>query len=76
LEQVPWKTLRWISPAVSAETLAAATIPTGVRVALDSARRRALLFPSEWTCDFFVQKNPAIPISALPFRENNGNEER
>jgi peptide chain release factor 3 len=76
LEQVPWKTLRWISPAVSAETLAAATIPTGVRVALDSGRRRALLFPSEWTCDFFVQKNPAIPISALPFRENNGNEER
>jgi peptide chain release factor 3 len=70
LEQVPWKTLRWISPEVSAETLAAATIPTGVRVALDSAGRRALLFPSEWTCDYFVQKNPTIPISALPFREN------
>lgn len=69
LEQVPWKTLRWISPAVSDETMAAATIPTGVRVALDSQRRRALLFPSDWTCDYFVQKNPAISISKLPFRE-------
>ena len=43
----------------------------GVRVALDSVQRRALLFPSEWTCDYFVQKNPTIPISALPFRENS-----
>jgi len=65
LETSPWKVLRWATiedGAVLDET----TLPTGARVAADAAGKTVVLFPDQWSCDFFAQRHPKIHLSALP----------
>jgi peptide chain release factor 3 len=65
LEQSPWKVLRWIitndDPPVDTNLL-----PTGARLAYDAAGKPVILFPEQWSCDFFAQRNPKVRLSALP----------
>jgi peptide chain release factor 3 len=65
LEQAPWKVLRWVGPE-NAAAVDGSALPTGARLAFDAARQPVILFPDEWSCNFFAQRNPKIRLSALP----------
>jgi peptide chain release factor 3 len=65
LEQASWKILRWVVTEDGApfdDTL----LPTGARLAVDVAGQPVVLFPEQWSCDFFAQRNPKVRLSALP----------
>jgi len=66
LEQGPWKILRWIATEDGAP-FDDATLPTGARLAFDVAGKPVILFPDEWSCNFFAQRNPKVRLAALPF---------
>jgi peptide subunit release factor RF-3 len=57
--------LRWIAndEALAIEDSA---LPTGARLAFDVAGKPVILFPDEWSCSFFEQRNSNIRLSALP----------
>ncbi len=69
LETAPWQVMRWVAPQVSAETLEAAVLPTGARLARDAFQQNVILFSDAWSCQYFCGKNPAIELSELPFDE-------
>src|SRR5262249_38884188 len=65
LEHAPWKILRWVVTEDGAfldETL----LPTGARLASDVAGQPVVLFPEQWSCDFFAQRTPKGRLPALP----------
>src|SRR5882724_3591401 len=65
LEQGLWKGLRWIGNK-EGFPMEDSTLPTGSRLAFDVAGKPVILFPDEWSCNFFAQRNPKIRLSALP----------
>jgi peptide chain release factor 3 len=66
LATAPWELLRWVSPEVSEEALAAATLPSGAKIATDALGQSAILFPSEWTVGYFTRQNPGTHLSDAP----------
>ena len=67
LESAPWSAMRWVDPAVSGDVLDGALMPSGSRLAYDAKDHPVILFGDTWACDYFIQKNPEIKISRLPF---------
>jgi peptide chain release factor 3 len=65
LEPSPWKVLRWVVADGRAQ-LDDSQLPTGARLALDTAAKTVILFPDQWSCDFFGERNPGIGLSVLP----------
>ena len=65
LEPGSWKVLRWVVGNGGA-SLEDSALPTGARLALDAAGNMVVLFPDQWSCDFFAQRNAGIQLSALP----------
>jgi peptide chain release factor 3 len=65
LEQSAWQVLRWVT-SPNAESLDPAILPTGARFGTDSAGHVVVLFPEQWSCDFFAQRNLGVELSALP----------
>ena len=61
----PWKVIRWATPNNGAE-IDISALPTGARLAYDSAGKPVILFQEQWSCDFFAERNPQIRLSALP----------
>ena len=45
-----------------------ATLPSGARLAVDTAGQTVLLFEQEWSCNFFAERNPKIALATLPPR--------
>jgi peptide chain release factor 3 len=64
LEQGPWKVMRWVAEGQVDETM----LPSGSQIATDSAGNTVLLFPNDWSCNFFTDRNPKIILSTLPPR--------
>src|SRR5215510_13333759 len=69
LEQGQWKVIRWLAMQNGAP-FDDSTLPTGARVAFDSANKPVILFQDQWSCDFFAQRNPKIQLSALPIEQS------
>lgn len=69
LEHAPWKVIRWAAPTNGAE-IDTTTLPTGARLAYDSAGHAVILFQEQWSCDFFAERNPQIRLSALPIENS------
>ncbi len=67
LEQTNWKVMRWVSPEVENERLANTLLPAGAAWAVDSQERKVVLFTSEWSLNYFIEKNSQIEISDVPF---------
>ncbi len=67
MEPAPWQVLRWIDPAVPEEKLHELRIPGGSTLARDANGHRVLLVPSEWTLNYFREKNPGVAISSVPY---------
>jgi peptide chain release factor 3 len=65
LEQAPWSVLRW-AQTENGSPLDQAQLPTGARLAFDSTSQPVILFPEEWSCDFFAERNQNVRLSALP----------
>jgi peptide chain release factor 3 len=66
LESAPWEILRWVSPDVTEETLSAIRLPSNVEQAVDAYGQSVLLFPNEWTMNYFAKQNPTIVLSDTP----------
>ena len=68
LEPAPWELLRWVSPEMPHETLAALALPSGVKLAADAAQQNVILFPNEWALRYLQKQNPGLALSDVPFK--------
>jgi peptide chain release factor 3 len=65
LESVPWEIVKWLKEGISPADVKALKLPTGCRVAYDSAEQPVVLFPSTWTLNYFKQQNQEVPLFDL-----------
>ena len=70
LEPTNWKLVRWISPEIAEETISKLYLPTGASFAEDIAGQTVILFSDEWSCNYFIEKNPSIPLSKLSYKDD------
>ncbi|MBZ0200200.1 MAG: peptide chain release factor 3 [Ignavibacteriaceae bacterium] len=68
LEQTNWRLMRWIAPEYENKENEI-MLPAGAAWALDTKDRTAILFTSEWSLNYFKDKNPKIILSDIPFKE-------
>ncbi|MDX1952322.1 MAG: peptide chain release factor 3 [Verrucomicrobiota bacterium] len=66
IETAPWAVIRWLPLDFKEEQLDALKLPTGARLVYDSDQHPAVLFANEWSCNYFLETNPGIQVSALP----------
>lgn len=64
LQHAPWTQTRWVHPEVDLDKV---PIPPGVKRAYDGHERAVLLFETNWGLNYFVEKNPDVPLAKLPF---------
>ncbi len=68
LEAAPWTVVRWLPVDLKEDDLDALSLPTGSRVAYDLGKNPVVLFPNEWSADYFTKTNERVPLSALPMQ--------
>ena len=66
LEPAPWTVVRWLPTDIKEADLDALSLPTGARLAYDMGRNPVVLFPNEWSANYFSETNRNCPLSALP----------
>ena len=66
LEAAPWTVVRWLPPTTTEAELDALELPTGAKIAFDSDQKPVVLFPNEWSTNYFTQTNPKTQLSNLP----------
>ena len=71
-EPTPWVLLRWVSPLVQEERLAAMILPSGSREVRTRDGQHAVLFPAEWALKHFAENNPGLELSSQPYRSPQG----
>jgi peptide chain release factor 3 len=64
METTNWKVMRWLS---TGEDISGVLLPAGAAVAYDSDEREVILFTSEWSLNYFIEKYPKIALSDIPF---------
>jgi peptide chain release factor 3 len=69
IEQTDWKLARWVHPSVKSDLLTQGILPTGSVMTDDARSQKVILFPGDWALNYFLDKNPLIPLSDLPFEE-------
>jgi peptide chain release factor 3 len=62
IEAGPWKLLRWVTAGSVEETM----LPSGARLAADSSGQTVILFPEEWLCNYFAERNPKVALASVP----------
>jgi peptide chain release factor 3 len=67
IESTPWQIVRWVG-AGGRERLDASAgyLPNNVTLAEDADGRPVIFFPTEWAMNYFIEKNPLVPLSELP----------
>jgi peptide chain release factor 3 len=63
LENASWESFKWLPPGADLKAL---KLPTGCRIAHDSAGQPGVLFPSTWTQRYFTEQNPGATLLDLP----------
>ena len=71
LEQTNYKVLRWLSPEIGSEIQSQTLLPAGAAWAVDSEERTVILFTSEWSLNYFIERNPKVELSNNPFKEES-----
>ena len=66
LESAPWTVVRWLPPGLTESRPGRPRAAHGTRVAFDVAGHAVVLFPNEWSANYFTETNPKIPLSRLP----------
>jgi len=64
LQSAPWTATRWVDPDASLE---GAVMAGGVQAALDGHGAHVLLFENDWSIRYFMERNPEIALSTIPF---------
>jgi peptide subunit release factor RF-3 len=54
--------LRWVVSGNVNETM----LPSGARLATDTAGHTVILFGEEWSCNYFTERNREIILRTLP----------
>ncbi len=67
LEQTNWKICRWISPEIEEQLKSTILLPAGAAWAYDTEEREVILFTSEWSLNYFKEKNPNADLNDIPF---------
>jgi peptide chain release factor 3 len=67
LEMKPWTLSRWVESALEDEPLQRC-LPLGANMAKDDQGRRIVLFTSEWSMQYMVDKNPTLRLLESPDR--------
>lgn len=62
LEPAPWDLLKWLPAGIAQEFVKALKLPTGCRIARDAEGEAVILFPSEWTLNYFKQQNEGLEV--------------
>ncbi len=62
LEAAPFTQVRWLPPDFNPDSLRDIYLGNAVRLALDSDSLFVLLFPDEWSVDYFHEKNPGFQL--------------
>lgn len=70
VEPSNWSVLRWVDPSVDSSILVQPLLPVGAAAGEDKNGDSIILFTSEWSLDYFKEKNPDIKISDTPFRKH------
>ena len=65
LESAPYTTARWFDAEVTYESLAAEYLGTGVKLARDMRGKPVLLFPSQWSLDYFIKEHPTLTLHTI-----------
>jgi peptide chain release factor 3 len=63
LETATWEKFQWLAPGTDMKSI---KLPTGTRVAYDSAGLPGVLFDRDWTRRYFIELNPTAPLHDLP----------
>ncbi len=63
LETASWECFKWLPPGTATAGL---KLPTGSRLAYDSAGLAGILFPSAWTQRYFTEQNGGLALLDLP----------
>jgi peptide chain release factor 3 len=66
LETAPWTVVGWLPTDMKEDQLDALLLPTGARIAYDVGKNPVVLFPNEWSANYFSQTNGNWPLSAQP----------
>jgi peptide chain release factor 3 len=66
LEAAPWTVVRWLPATFTEPDLDALSLPTGSRLAYDMGENPVILFPNEWSANYFSETNPKAALSSLP----------
>ena len=65
LEMMEWKILRWLESSLKDKDLIQ-RLPQGAALATDDQNRRVMLFPTDWSLEYFSEKNPLIKLFDTP----------
>ncbi len=66
LVSAPFELLRWLTPHLSLENPGDLLMPGGVSLGTDKFDHPIILFPNQWTMDYFTDKNPDLKLHAQP----------
>ena len=66
LTPAPFQHLRWLEPHPALENPETLVIAGGVNFGTDKFDHPVVLFPNDWTLDYFVEKNPELKLHAQP----------
>jgi peptide chain release factor 3 len=66
--------VRWLPPEFRDAELDALSLPTGARIAFDIGQNPVVLFPTEWSANYFAESNPKIALSKLPVQTSQAAE--
>ena len=66
LEAAPFAFLKWLAPHPSLADLHSLVVASGVTFATDKNGDPCVLFPNEWTMNYFKEKNPELVLLDLP----------
>jgi len=66
LQSTPWTVARWLPAGIGEHELDALSLPTDAKLAYDMGKHPLVLFPNEWSANYFGETNRSAPLSALP----------
>ena len=69
LTPAPFQHLRWLQPHPLLDTPELLLMPGGVNLGTDKLDHPIILFPNDWTMDYFTDKNPDIVLHDQPIEQ-------
>ncbi|MCW5550387.1 MAG: peptide chain release factor 3, partial [Opitutaceae bacterium] len=75
LTPCPWTLLRWVGIPASLQgpkgfDFSNVIVASGVSFGADKFGHPVVLFPNEWTMNYFVEKNPELKLHELPIEQS------